>query len=519
MHMMKVKNQNDATAFYEWCAVFVVVFLCFTNGYAQSDAVINPDSTHQLIRGFGGANILQWRPDMTDSEIETAFGTDDGQLGFSILRLRIQPDVTQWETNVPTALKAHDMGVTIIASPWNPPEGMLDPDSDQRRLSPEWYEDYAYHLDDFVWFMDDNGVPIYAVSIQNEPDYGDWTQWTAGEMVTFMGEYAADIGTQIIAPESFQFRRPFTDAILNDSAACAELDIVGGHIYGGGLAPYPLAESKGKEVWMTEHYTDSENSGNLWPLAMDVGLDIHKVMAAGMNAYIWWYIVRFYGPISDGTMDSGEKGDVTKRGYIMSHYSRFIRPGYYRVECNPMPQSSVYVTAYKDPASSKMVIVAINNSTREKNQAFTFENNQVNVLTPYVTSETKNCELASDIPISNNKFQATLDEKSITTFIGDMSSSAVENRTTIPGSFRLYQNYPNPFNPSTCIRFEIPKKSFVCLKVYDVLGNEVDELAGNMYAAGGHSVAFDGAHLANGVYFYKLEANNQVQSKKLIIMK
>ena len=68
--------------------------LLFSNTYAQSAAVIELDNTHQLIRGFGAANIVAWRPDMTDSEIETAFGTGEGQLGFTILRLMIEPTST-----------------------------------------------------------------------------------------------------------------------------------------------------------------------------------------------------------------------------------------------------------------------------------------------------------------------------------------------------------------------------------------------------------------------------------------
>lgn len=67
-------------------------------------------------------------------------------------------------------------------------------------------------------------------------------------MLTFVKDYASlKTGTMLIAPESFQFRRPLSDPILNDSIACANMDIVGGHIYGAGLARYPLAKEKGKK--------------------------------------------------------------------------------------------------------------------------------------------------------------------------------------------------------------------------------------------------------------------------------
>jgi len=493
--------------------------MLFTNLDAQKTAIVDLDSTHQIIRGFGAANILPWRPDMTDSEIETAFGTEEGQLGFTILRLMIEPTSNNWSLNIRTAKKAHDLGVLIFASPWNAPSDMLETVNGLKRVGYDKYEDYAYHLDDFNIFMEDNGVPIYAISVQNEPDFGDWTRWTSGEMLTFMRDYASIIGTRVMAPESFQFRHGMSDPILNDSLACSNLGIVGGHIYGGGIAPYPLAESKGKEIWMTEHYTDSQNSGNLWPLALNVGIEIHYVMTAGMNAYIWWYIVRFYGPISDGTNDSGNKGDVTKRGYIMSQYSRFIRPGYFRIQCDSYPQTSVYTSAYKDGTSSKVVIVAINSSLEAKNQTFAFQNGHVEKFTPYVTSETKDCDRENDIIVSNDSLHVTLDAKSVTTFMSSGDAVTAENSSSILKSFKLYQNYPNPFNPTTQINFEIPEKSFISLKVYNLLGEEVEELAGGEYSAGTHSVIFNASRLANGIYFYTLKTRDFMSTRKMIILK
>ncbi len=496
-----------------------MAFLTLIHAQGTNDAVVYLDSTHQVIRGFGAANILQWRPDMTDSEIETAFGTEEGQLGFSILRLRIQPQNTLWSTNVATARKAYEMGAMIIAAPWNPPDEMLDPESDQKRINPDMYTEYAYHLDDFNYFMEQNGVPIYAISVQNEPDFGDWTRWTAEEMLTFMRDYAPFIQTKVMAPESFQFRHSFSDPILNDSVACENLDIIGGHIYGGGAVSYPLATSKGKELWMTEHYTDSQNSGNLWPMALDVGTDIHRVMNAGMSAYVWWYIVRYYGPISDGTMSSGDKGDVTKRGYIMSQYSRFIRPGYYRIECDDYPQNNVFVSAYKDNASSRAVIVAVNTSTEAKEQTFTFQNGSFEMATPYVTSETKNCFQENNLSISDGSFSVTLDGQSVTTFVASGNATTVENSLIIPESYKLFQNYPNPFNPSTRINFAVSERSFVSLKIYSLLGEEMEELAGKEYAAGVHSVAFDASQLASGIYFYTLRANNFKQTRRMFVIK
>lgn len=89
----------------------------------------------------------------------------------------------------------------------------------------------------------------------------------------------------------------------------------------------------------------------------------------------------------------------------------------------------------------------------------------------------------------------------------------------IPEDYALYQNYPNPFNPSTKISFAIPKEEFVNLKVYDITGRLVKILADKKLTAGNYSYEFDGSGIASGVYFYKLEAGNYSDVKKMILIK
>ena len=266
-----------------------------------ASATVNLDSVHQRIRGFGAANILQWRPDMTRDEIYKAFGTGPGQIGFSILRLRVPHQLTEssMSIQIPTARLAQSLGAIVFASPWTPPAAMKTNNNIVGgELREDCYDDYAAHLNKFAQYMSDHGAPLYAISIQNEPDITvsyESCDWNPSQMVKFLAENAPSICTRIIAPESFQFLRPISDAILNNSAACANLDIVGGHIYGGGIAPYPLATSKGKEIWMTEHLSgqnDTENT-QTWYWSLEVAKEISAVMEAGMSAYVWWYIVRY----------------------------------------------------------------------------------------------------------------------------------------------------------------------------------------------------------------------------------
>ena len=89
----------------------------------------------------------------------------------------------------------------------------------------------------------------------------------------------------------------------------------------------------------------------------------------------------------------------------------------------------------------------------------------------------------------------------------------------MPEYFKLHQNFPNPFNPSTNIKFQLPEKSFVRLIIYDMLGREVETLLNENMNAGFYSFAFNAVNLNSGIYFYKLEAGDFKETKKMILVK
>ncbi len=155
--------------------------------------------------------------------------------------------------------------------------------------------------------------------------------------------------------------------------------------------------------------------------AVSTAKSINDCMNANMSAYVWWYIVRYYGPIGDGTMGQ-PTGSVTRKGYVMSQFSRFIRPGFYRVESSvypPLMGTGVSVTAYKDPESSKIVMVAVNTRATAVKHVFRIHDGAMTKVTPYTTSENKNCEQASDVSVTNGSFTFTLEPSSITTFVSN----------------------------------------------------------------------------------------------------
>jgi photosystem II stability/assembly factor-like uncharacterized protein len=103
--------------------------------------------------------------------------------------------------------------------------------------------------------------------------------------------------------------------------------------------------------------------------------------------------------------------------------------------------------------------------------------------------------------------------------------TTVENEESLPKEFSLDYNYPNPFNPATTIRYKLPERSAVSLKIFNILGSEVLTLVNEVQSAGTHSVIFNANYnkhsysLASGIYFYRLQAGNFVETKKMILLK
>ncbi|MCB0748297.1 MAG: T9SS type A sorting domain-containing protein, partial [Ignavibacteriae bacterium] len=81
------------------------------------------------------------------------------------------------------------------------------------------------------------------------------------------------------------------------------------------------------------------------------------------------------------------------------------------------------------------------------------------------------------------------------------------------------QNYPNPFNPTTVISFSIPEKEYVSIKVFDILGNELETLVNGYKVSGNYKVSFDGNNYPSGTYFYQIKGNNYTSTKKMLLLK
>ncbi|MBR2088266.1 MAG: endo-xylanase, partial [Oscillospiraceae bacterium] len=268
---------------------------------AASVCTVNTNKTYQRIRGFGGINLPEWAgSDMTEAQVQKAFGNGTDELGLSILRIYVSDDSSAWSRAVPTAKRAQALGATVFATPWNPPASIrINVDGTNKygkyQLNKSKYADYAKHLNNYCKYMEGQGINLYSVSIQNEPDNAaDWTYWSASDLASFMANYgkAVTAGTNVklMSPESFQYRKDIYNAIFNNAQALANCDLFGTHFYGTQRSQMdsPAIENSGKELWMTEVYVPNSNanSANNYPEALQVSENIHNgLVVGGLNAY------------------------------------------------------------------------------------------------------------------------------------------------------------------------------------------------------------------------------------------
>lgn len=410
---------------------------------SASDAVINLSTKYQEIQGYGGMNHPSWAGDLTASQRETAFGNSTNQLGFSVLRIFIDSDSNNWYKEVATAKAAIAKGAIVFATPWNPPSNLCEAfnhngDTKAKRLRHDKYAQYANHLNNFVNYMKNNGVNLYAISMANEPDYGhDWTWWTSSEIVTFLKYYAGSINCRLIAPESFSYNKNIMEPILNDSQALANVDIMGTHLYGTQYKNFawPLFQQKGagKQLWMTEvYYPNSDaNSADRWPEALGVSEHIHNAMINNMQTYVWWYIRRSYSPMK-------EDGTISKRGYCMAQYSKFIRRGYRRVAATANPNNGVYVSAYT--GDGKAVIVAINKGSSSISQKFTVNGQSISSVDRYRTSSNENLAKTSNLALTDNGFWAYMPANSVSTFVCNLKTNSTTATTSLSNGWYCIKN-------------------------------------------------------------------------------
>lgn len=389
-------------------------------------------STHQTIDGFGASSA--WTAgNISDAEADQLFSTTTGA-GLSLLRLRIAPDGTTGELG--TARKAAARGAKVWAAPWSPPvEWKTGADSFgyAGSLTPDDRQPWADRLAAFARMMSDQGMPLAALSAQNEPNFpatgmNGWESciYSPAELVGFVRDFlgpalaAEGLTTPVMAPESKDWSTfdSFAVAFAADASAMNFMGPFAAHAYGGTPHLVSAVQASGRHVWETEVSDRQGTSGQV-----DVGMDsalrvaqmIHANLVSGeVSAWHYWWIHRGSGRDNSALVEAGQ---LTRRGWAMGNWSRFVRPGFVRVGAMVDPQAIQKASAFVDPAAGTVVIVVINPASVAVAQDLTVTGGTLGTATPYVTSTDLALAAQDAVPVVDGAFSFTLPARSVTTFV------------------------------------------------------------------------------------------------------
>lgn len=384
-------------------AIFVgAVMLALSTSAQAQTAFINVGANQQAIDGFGFSTA--WCPALTSAQGNLLFGTGTGQLGFSLLRVRIDPNES-WGNEPSNSSTAHSHGAKVLGTPWTPPASEKNNNSlICGDLLTSQYGNYAGHLNRAA-----SAIGLDYVSFQNEPDFCPNPGYEScnpkpTEILNWVTNNAPAVGKPIAASESFHFDDSYTDPILNNSTAASHVTYIAGHFYGGGNFVHQNALNHGKHVWQTEHFLNGTDIGT----AMNVAKEVSDAMNNQFSAYFWWWIM----PNDPASFINGTTVDL--RGYMLGQFAHWVRPGKVRCSSTYNPQANIYVTAYHN---SGIVIVALNMGSSTVNQTFTIQNaSGVTSFTPIQTSSSRRLAQLSAVSVTNNTFTYSLPPQSVTTF-------------------------------------------------------------------------------------------------------
>jgi glucuronoarabinoxylan endo-1,4-beta-xylanase len=431
-------------------ASFALALALFARFSFPRTAVVNWTDVHQVINGFGGscADFGEALPvDMADF-----FFTNSG-IGLSLLRAQVVPSMadcasffvpdgvscvpvpsgaTILQGELAIAQQAVARGVKVWSAPWSPPASMKTNGSfiNGGSLLPASYPAWAASLAGYVTFMKSNGVPLYAISVQNEPDiiqtYGSAT-YTSQQLRNFVpylysALQSADVGsTKIMIAEASQWDFNLAASAMGDPAVAAKVGILAAHGYGSRKILAPA--NYGKHVWQTEDSSQSSTYDGSIEDGLSWAAKIHDYLAiANVNAWHWWFLSD--GPKHGNGTDNAALTDINlnypKRAYVIGQWSKFVRPGWSRIGVNYY-FGPLRITAFKDPGNRSFAIVVVNTSAKVVSQTFSLKDFSASSLTPWITSAS--ASLAAQPPVVTNgaSFTYPLPASSVTTFFGTVS--------------------------------------------------------------------------------------------------
>jgi glucuronoarabinoxylan endo-1,4-beta-xylanase len=451
-----------------------------TNGACTVDC----NTVFQRIDGFGASSA--WNGMWTTSQADMFFSTNSGTgrgnngsnfafngIGLSLLRSRIAPGGTSIEQSIMQMAQAR--GAKVWSTPWSPAANFKNNNNTTNGGfvgNPANYQAYANQLANYVVSMKNtNGINLYALSVQNEPDANvtnyESCNWSAQQIHDFVPYLynalaASNVSsTKIILPESQNWQDYSNLAVtaMSDPNVAADVGIVADHNYDGTDGPASLIKnSYGKALWETEVSLLSGSDSSIANGVYYAGR-IHLFMTvAQVNAWhYWWLISGALG--NEGLADNN--GIPAKRMYALGNFSRFVRPNYYRINVTNLT-GPIQVSAYKDSVSSNFAIVAINSSSTTVAQVFNLTNFTAASVTPWITSSNLSLANQTAVTVTNGSFSYPLPGMSVVTFAGQgnvnltASLAAISNQTiNVGANFSVTNIATDPQSPPATLTFSL----------------------------------------------------------------
>jgi glucuronoarabinoxylan endo-1,4-beta-xylanase len=400
-----------------------------------TNCLVNWNEVHQRIDGFGASS--GFRASITTNQADMFFSTNSG-VGLSLLKSVIVAGTTV-ETNIMQMAQAR--GARVWCTPYSPDAAFKSNGSiNGGSFLSANNQAYASELAGFVAGMEQNyGVNIYALSIQNEPDIAAnyqsclWTPQQIHDFVPYLQSalLASNVAsTRIMLGEDDNWQTNCYLTAMSDPSVATNVGIIACHDYDGsppGILPVALPQlaNTNAAFWESEVSTYDPFDGSMTN-AIYWANRIHLFMTvAAVNAFnYWWLIVDNNTDNNEGLTDLS--GNPAKRMYVLGNYSRFVRPGFYRIGVSNNAQT--LISAYKDPASGSFAIVAVNSSFNTVTQIFNLASFTASSVTPWITSDTLSLSNQPPIGITNSAFSYALPPLSVVTFAGQSAVPLISLR-------------------------------------------------------------------------------------------
>ena len=454
-------NYSSATA---------TVRLSVIQANPATTAAVNMSDVYQPIDGFGAAAINEGT--IPSSVIDEEFSPTG--IGLKFIRLQIVPDyadcviaepagcvqvssgATLTTADLENAQAAVAQGAVVWATLWSPPGNMktngkysvggtmIGNDTNYAAL--------AAVEASFVGLLTGSyGIPIYAISIQNEPEVSTsypscvWGQASVSAgpdgaasgaamfaaFVPYLSRALAAAGyssTKIMMAEPGHWDYDYMAYTMQQPELAPLVGIIAAHGYGGAPTAYPPTEFNyshltTQHMWETEVGDENAYDGSMVSGLKYAGYIHHWLTIGKVNAWNYWELAGHRYDDNQGL--TSQSNVFAKRAYVMGNWARFVT-GMSEVAATAEPQSGVYVTAFLNLSTGASAIVAINTNSTSVSQVFTISGNPgpaSYTATPYITDPNNSLAQQSALNVSNNSFIATLTGSSVTTFVMSTTSA------------------------------------------------------------------------------------------------